>query len=174
MTATEPASGPATNPASGRSAGQAIVETLARRGVRRFYTVPGESFLEVLDAVEQTPGLQLISTRHESGAAFMAEAEGKLTGRPAVAMGTRAVGASNLMIGVQTAWEDSTPMIVLCGQVESNTLGRRAFQEVDLPTFFGSVSVHGETLHDPARAGEAAARAHWAATTARPRSRRGR
>ena len=168
MTATEPASGPATNPASGRSAGQAIVETLARRGVRRFYTVPGESFLEVLDAVEQTPGLQLISTRHESGAAFMAEAEGKLTGRPAVAMGTRAVGASNLMIGVQTAWEDSTPMIVLCGQVESNTLGRRAFQEVDLPTFFGSVSVHGETLHDPARAGEAAARAHWAATTARP------
>ncbi|MFN8079769.1 MAG: thiamine pyrophosphate-binding protein [Kineosporiaceae bacterium] len=154
--------------ATSRSAGQAIVETLARRGVRRFYTVPGESFLEVLDAVEQTPGLQLISTRHESGAAFMAEAEGKLTGRPAVAMGTRAVGAANLMIGVQTAWEDATPMIVLCGQVDSASLGRNAFQEVDLPTFFGPVSVHGETLHDPARAGEAAARAHWAATTARP------
>lgn len=151
-----------------RTAGQAIVDTLAARGVRRFYTVPGESFLEVLDAVEQHPDLQLVSTRHESGAAFMAEAEGKLTGRPAVAMATRSVGAANLMVGVGTAFEDATPMVVLCGQVEQSALGRAAFQEVDLPAFFAQVSVHGETLHDPARAGEVAARAHRAATTARP------
>jgi acetolactate synthase-1/2/3 large subunit len=151
-----------------RSAGEAIVRTLADRGVRRFYTVPGESFLEVLDAVEQDPGLQLISCRHESGAAFMAEAEGKLTGRPAVALGTRAVGAANLAIGVETAWEDCTPLIVLCGQAESGSLGRRAFQEVDLASFFGQISVHAETLVRADRAAEVAARAHWAATSGRP------
>ncbi|HET9653736.1 MAG TPA: thiamine pyrophosphate-dependent enzyme [Kineosporiaceae bacterium] len=150
------------------NAGEAIVETLAARGVRRFYTVPGESFLEVLDAVEQDPRLQLVSCRHESGAAFMAEAEGKLTGRPAVAMGTRAVGAANLAIGVETAWEDCTPLIALCGQVETGSLGRRAFQEVDLPAFLGQVSVHAETLLRADRAAEAAARAHWAATSGRP------
>jgi acetolactate synthase-1/2/3 large subunit len=116
-----------------RSAGEDVVEVLAARGVRRFYTVPGESFLEVLDAVERDSRLQLISCRHESGAAFMVEAEGKLTGRPAVA--TRAVGAANLSIGVLTAWEDCTPMLALCGQVETGSIGRRAFQEVDLPSF---------------------------------------
>lgn len=155
-------------PPMARSAGEAIVEVLAARGVRRFYTVPGESFLEVLDAVERDPRLQLISCRHESGAAFMAEAEGKLTGRPAVAMGTRAVGAANLAIGVQTAWEDCTPLLALCGQVETGSLGRRAFQEVDLPSFFGQISVHAETLLRADRAAEAAARAHWAATSGRP------
>ncbi len=122
----------------------------------------------MLDAVERAPGLQLISCRHESGAAFMAEAEGKLTGRPAVAMATRAVGAANLAIGVQTAFEDSTPLLVLLGQVDSAALGRGAFQEVDLPAFFAETSVHAETLHQPERAAEVAARAHWAATTARP------
>jgi acetolactate synthase-1/2/3 large subunit len=151
-----------------RNAGEAIVETLAARGVRRFYTVPGESFLEVLDAVEQDARLQLVSCRHESGAAFMAEAEGKLTGRPAVAMGTRAVGAANLAIGIETAWEDCTPLIALCGQVETGSIGRRAFQEVDLPAFAAQISVHAETLLRPDRAAEVAARAHWAATSGRP------
>lgn len=141
---------------------------LAARGVRRFYTVPGESFLEVLDSVERHPGLHLVSCRHESGAAFMAEAEGKLLGRPAVAMATRAVGAANLAVGVETAWEDSAPLIALCGQVETGSLGRRAFQEVDLPAFFGPISVHAETLLRADRAAEVAARAHWAATTGRP------
>jgi acetolactate synthase-1/2/3 large subunit len=150
-----------------RTAGQAIVETLKGRGVRRFYTVPGESFLEVLDAVDADPQLRLISCRHESGAAFMAEADGKLTGRPAVAMGTRSVGAANLSIGVQTAHEDSTPMLVLCGQVETSALGRGAFQEVDLPAFFAPITRHAETLYRPERAAEVAARAHWAATSGR-------
>ncbi len=99
------------------NAGDAAVEVLSRAGVRRFYTVPGESFLEVMDAVERHPELSLVSTRHESGAAFMAEADAKLTGAPAVAMATRGVGASNLAIGVHTARQDSTPMLVLheCG-----------------------------------------------------------
>src|SRR3712207_8295575 len=100
-------------------AGDAAVEVLARAGVRRFYTVPGESFLEILDAVEQHPELALVSTRHESGASFMAEADAKLTGAPAVAMATRGVGASNMSIGVHTARQDSTPMVVLLGQVET-------------------------------------------------------
>ena len=95
-----------------KAAGYVAAEVMARAGVRHLYTVPGESFLEILDAAEEHPDLSLVSTRHESGAAFMAEAEGKLTGRPAVAMATRGVGASNLAIGVHTARQDSTPMLV--------------------------------------------------------------
>src|SRR3712207_7996205 len=100
-------------------AGHLAVEVLARAGVRRFYTVPGESFLEILDGAERHPGVSLVSTRHESGASFMAEADARLTGIPAVAMATRGVGASNLAIGVHTARQDSTPMVVLLGQVET-------------------------------------------------------
>src|SRR3712207_3120075 len=91
-----------------RGAGLAAVEALARAGVRRFYTVLGESFLEILDVVEQHPKLSLVSTRHESGASFMAEADAKLTGVPAVAMATRGVGASNLAIGGATARESES------------------------------------------------------------------
>ena len=121
-------------------AGDAAVEVLSRAGVRRFYTVPGESFLEVMDAVERDPELSLVSTRHESGAAFMAEADAKLTGVPAVAMATRGVGASNLAIGVHTARQDSTPMLVLLGQVETTSLGREGFEEVDLPAFYAPIT----------------------------------
>ena len=95
-------------------AGWAVVEVLHEAGVRRAYTVPGESFLEILDAVERHPTISLISTRHESGAAFMAEADAKLTGVPAAAMATRGVGAANLAIGVHTAQQDSTPMLSSC------------------------------------------------------------
>src|SRR5262245_21199213 len=100
-----------------KSAAATVVDLLEQSGVARFYTVPGESFLELMDEIERRPGLTLISTRHESGAAFMAEADGKVTGRPAVAMATRAVGAANLSIGIHTARQDSTPMLVLLGQV---------------------------------------------------------
>src|SRR5215212_6007976 len=119
-----------------KKAGYVAAEVMALAGVKRLYTVPGESFLEILDAAEEHPDLSLISTRHESGAAFMAEADGKLTGRPAVAMATRGVGASNLAIGVHTAKQDSTPLLVLLGQVETDFLGKEAFQEVDLTAFY--------------------------------------
>jgi acetolactate synthase I/II/III large subunit len=151
-----------------RTAADAVVDVLADRGVRRFYTVPGESFLELIDAVSRRPGLRLVSCRHESGAAFMAEAEGKLTGIPAVAMATRAVGASNMAIGLHTARQDSTPLLALLGQVETERLGREAFQEVDLPRLLAEVTVHAETLHRPERASEVAARAYRLATTGRP------
>ncbi|MGO1266223.1 MAG: thiamine pyrophosphate-binding protein, partial [Microbacterium gubbeenense] len=86
----------------------AIADLLVEAGVRRAYTVPGESFLPLLESFDRHPELQVISTRHEAGAAFMAEADGKLTGTPAVVMGTRGVGASNLAIGLHTARQDST------------------------------------------------------------------
>ncbi|MCA1718690.1 MAG: thiamine pyrophosphate-binding protein [Actinobacteria bacterium] len=149
-------------------AGYAAVEVLARAGVRRFYTVPGESFLEVLDAVEQHPGLSLVSTRHESGAAFMAEADAKLTGTPAVAMATRGVGASNLAIGVHTARQDSTPMVVLLGHVETTFLGREAFQEVDLAAFYAPITKWAATVHRADRVAEFVERGLRIATSGRP------
>ena len=149
-------------------AGYAAVELLAEAGVRRFYTVPGESFLEVLDAVERHPELSLISTRHEGGAAFMAEADAKLTGVPAVAMATRGVGATNLAIGVHTAHQDSTPMVVLLGQVETALLGREAFQEVDLVAFYAPITKWAATLHRADRVAEFVERGLRIATSGRP------
>lgn len=150
------------------SAGAAAVKVLARAGVKRAYTVPGESFLEILDAVERHPEMSLISTRHESGASFMAEADAKLTGTPAVAMATRGVGASNLAIGVHTARQDSTPMIVLLGQVESTFLGREAFQEVDLPKFYAEITKWSATVPRADRIPEFVARGLRIATSGRP------
>jgi acetolactate synthase I/II/III large subunit len=153
---------------STRGAGSIVVEVLAQAGVRRFYTVPGESFLEVLDAVEQHPALSLVSTRHESGASFMAEADAKLTGVPAVAMATRGVGASNLAIGVHTAMQDSTPMVVLLGHVERHFLGREAFQEVDLAAFYAPITKWSATVHSADRLREFVERGLRIATSGRP------
>lgn len=150
------------------TAAETVIDLLEQAGVTRFYTVPGESFLELMDEVQRRPGLTLISTRHESGAAFMAEADAKVTGVPAVAMATRAVGAANLAIGVHTARQDSTPMLVLLGQVETDHLGKEAFQEVDLPTFFGEISLYGATVQRPDRAAEIVANALRASRGPRP------
>ena len=149
-------------------AGHLAVEALARAGVRRFYTVPGESFLEVLDAAERHPETALVSTRHESGASFMAEADAKLTGVPAVAMATRGVGASNLAIGVHTAMQDSTPMVVLLGQVETDFLDREAFQEVDLAAFYAPITKWSTTVHRADRLPELVARGLRIAISGRP------
>ena len=148
--------------------GRHLVHTLVAAGATRFYGVPGESYLEVLDAIEQHPDAQLISTRHESGASFAAEADAKVSGKPAVAMATRAVGAANLAIGVHTAHQDSTPMIVLLGQATTGNLGREAFQEVDLPDFFRQITKHSLTVHEPDRIAEYATRAVRIATSGRP------
>ena len=113
-----------------RTVGRYIADALRAAGVRYAFTVPGESFLGLLDAFEGA-GIRVIATRHEGAAAFMAEAHGQLTGRPAVCLGTRAVGGSNLGIGIHTALQDSTPMFAAIGQVERSRLGREAFQEID-------------------------------------------
>ena len=149
-------------------ASSVAVGVMAGAGIRRFYTVPGESFLGLLDAVETHPELSLISTRHESGAAFMAEADAKLTGVPAVVMATRGVGASNLAIGVHTAKQDSTPMLVLLGQVETSFLGQEAFQEVDLPNFYAEITKWSATVPRADRLAEFVARGLRIATSGRP------
>jgi len=129
----------AVEPAGPRTVGQFIADTLRSAGVRMAFTVPGESFLGVLDALEGA-GIRVVATRHEGGAAFMAEAYGQLTGRPAACLGTRAVGASNLAIGIHTARQDSTPMFALVGQVQRDFLGREAFQEVDQVATLGGLA----------------------------------
>src|ERR1700761_8558714 len=150
------------------TAAQAIIEILAAAGIGRLYTVPGESFLGILDAADADPRFSVISCRHESGAAFMAEAEAKLTGVPAVAAGTRGVGASNLAIGVHTAMQDATPMIVLLGQVETSFLGKEAFQEVDLPAFYRPITKWAATIGPARRAPDLVAQAFRRATSGRP------
>jgi acetolactate synthase-1/2/3 large subunit len=121
-------------------AADALVRVLRDRGVRFAFGVPGESFLGLLDALYDTPEIRLVPTRHEGGAAFMADAVGKLTGQPAICMGTRAVGASNLAIGIHTAHQDSTPLIALVGHVETPFRHREALQEVDLAGFLGHIT----------------------------------
>ena len=120
----------------GQTVGQMIATAMARAGVEWAFTVPGESFLGVLDALPGA-GIKVVATRHEGGAAFMAEAVGQLTGRPAAVLGTRAVGAGNMSIGIHAARQNSTPMIALVGQVKREFQGREAFQEVDLVESFG-------------------------------------
>ena len=118
---------------------QAVVEQLKREGVRFAFTVPGESFLSILDVLYDTDDIELVATRHEEGAAFMAEAVGKLDGRPALCMATRGVGSTNMGIALHTAFQDSTPMLAIIGQVETPYRSREAFQEVELAPFFAHI-----------------------------------
>jgi acetolactate synthase-1/2/3 large subunit len=148
--------------------GVAIADLLADGGVRHFFCVPGESFLEVIDGVDRHPDLRLVSTRHESGAAFMGEASAKVSGRPAVVAGTRGVGAANLAIGVHTAYQDSTPMVVMLGQADTGFLGREAFQEVDLPDFYRQITKWSVTAHRTDRIPELVAEALRVAQSGRP------
>ncbi|WP_218220312.1 thiamine pyrophosphate-dependent enzyme [Nesterenkonia sp. Act20] len=147
---------------------EVVADLLVEAGVRRIYTVPGESFLPLLEAFESHKDLRLISTRHEGGAAFMAEADAKLTGKPAVVMATRGVGAANLSIGMHTAHQDSTPMLALIGHVETAHLGNEGFQELDLEHFLGHVSTWSTTVHRSDRVADTVARALVRATTGRP------
>ena len=120
------------------SGGHALVGVLEACGVTHLFTVPGESFLPVLDAAGVSKQISLVACRHESGAAFAAEAFGKVTGRPAVCMGTRGPGAANLSIGIQTANYDGTPLVALLGLIPTAQQSSRAFQEFDLLSMFSS------------------------------------
>jgi acetolactate synthase-1/2/3 large subunit len=149
------------------SVGRAIAETLRAGGVRWAFTVPGESFLGLLDALGEV-GIRVVTTRHEGGAAFMAEAVGQLTGRPAMCLGTRAVGASNLAIGIHTAKADSTPMIAAIGQVERRLQGHEAFQETDIVATIGGLAKWAAEPRTAADAARVAAEAIRRATSGRP------
>ncbi len=133
---TAPASSP--RPTASRLAGHVLVECLLAQGADTVFGVPGESYLAVLDGLyEHRDRIRFVACRHEGAAAFMAEAHGKLTGRPGVCMVTRGPGATNASIGVHTAFQDSTPMILLVGQVASDQRDREAFQEMDYRHMFG-------------------------------------
>jgi len=150
-----------------RTGGQAVVQTLAAAGVRFAFTVPGESFLGVLDALHDAP-LRTIAARHEGGAGFMAEAVGQLTGRPAVCLATRAVGAANLAIALHTAHQDSTPLVAVVGQVPRAFRGREAFQEVDLVATFGRLCKAAVEVDDAERLAAETARMVALARSGRP------
>jgi acetolactate synthase I/II/III large subunit len=124
-----------------RTAAQVLVDSLIANGVRRVFCVPGESYLAVLDALADVGDqIQVVVCRHEAGAANMAEAEGKLTGRPGVCFVTRGPGATHASIGVHTARQDSSPMILFIGQVARADRAREAFQEIEYRHFFGSIA----------------------------------
>ena len=135
-----------------RTAGRFVADALRAAGVRYAFTVPGESFLGVLDALGDA-GIRVVATRHEGAAAFMAEAYGQLTGRPAACLATRAVGAGNLAIGIHTARQDSTPVIAIVGQVRRDLRGREAFQEAD---HVGSVGALAKWAAEPTTTAELA------------------
>jgi acetolactate synthase-1/2/3 large subunit len=154
-------------------AGHLLVECLIAQGVTHAFGVPGESYLAVLDGFHQHQDqIRFIINRQEGGAAFMAEAHGKLTGRPGVCFVTRGPGATNASIGVHTAFQDSTPMVLFVGDVASDTRDREAFQEVDYLSFFGP-STKGfakrvERIDDARRIPEYVARAFATALNGRP------
>ena len=133
------------------SGGQILAKTLAALGARRIFTVAGESYLPFLDAALDHPEFEIITCRHESGAGFMAEAHGKLTGAPGIAFVTRGPGVCNASIAIHTAKQDSTPLLVFMGQVRRWERGREAFQDVDVAAVFGSLAKDAFEIDDPAR-----------------------
>ncbi len=120
--------------------GEILIQTLAAEGVRHVFTVPGESFIAALDAMHGTESIRPITCRHEGAAAMMAEATGKLTGKPGVALVTRGPGAANAVSGVYVAHQDATPMVLLVGLPPRAANAHPAFQAIDLPALFGSIS----------------------------------
>jgi acetolactate synthase-1/2/3 large subunit len=131
---------PSTAAPSSTPGGRILVDELRVHGVDRIFCVPGESYLDVLDALCDAPEIELIVARHEGGAANMAVADGKLTGRPGICIVTRGPGATHASVGVHTAFQDSTPMILLIGQVNRRHRGREAFQEVEYRTMFAPMA----------------------------------
>lgn len=152
-----------------QSGGHLLVKCLQSLGATRCFGVPGESYLDVLDGLHDTQGaLDFILCRNEGGASFMAEAHGKLTGEPGICLVTRGPGATNASIGVHTARQNSTPMILFVGQVGRDLLGREAFQEIDYSAFYGTVAKWVVQIDNPARIPEVLSRAWTTALSGRP------
>lgn len=151
-----------------RTGGQILVDQLRIQGTDMVFCVPGESYLPVLDALHaEREAIKLITCRHESGAANMAEAYGKLTGKPGICMVTRGPGATNASIGVHTAFQDSTPMILFIGQVGSDFVEREAFQEIDYRRMFGEMAKWVAQIDRADRVAEFVARAYQLAMSGR-------
>ena len=150
-----------------RSGGRLVVDVLRVQGVERLYGVPGESFLEVLDALVDEPAMRFVATRHEGAAAMMADADGKMTGRPGVAIVTRGPGATNASAGVHVAAQDSTPLLLLIGLIGRGDRGREAFQEFDLASTFADAKL-ALTIDAADRVPEVLTRAIRTAMSGRP------
>jgi acetolactate synthase-1/2/3 large subunit len=152
-----------------RTGGQILVDALKLHGVDTAFCVPGESYLAALDALyDARDAIRLVVCRQEGGAAYMAEAYGKLTGRPGICLVTRGPGASNASVGVHTAFQDSTPMLLLVGQVARGHAEREAFQEVDFRRMYGPLAKWVGQIDDPARIPELVSRAFHTAVAGRP------
>jgi acetolactate synthase-1/2/3 large subunit len=153
---------------SALSGGQLVVGCLKAHRVEMAFSVAGESYLEILDALYDAPEIHLVTCRQEGGAAFMAEAYGKLTGTPGVLLVTRGPGACNASIGIHTAFQDSTPMIVLVGQVARHQIDREAFQEVDFRKMYAPLAKWVTQIDLAERIPELLSQAFQVATSGRP------
>lgn len=156
------------DPRNPRNGGQILVQALLQNAVDTVYCVPGESYLPVLDALVDAPAIRTITTRHEGAASNMADAYGKLTGRPGICFVTRGPGATHASNGVHTAKQDSTPMILFIGQVDSRFKGREGFQEVDYVQMFGGLANWVTEIDYQERIPEIVARAFSIAMSGRP------
>ncbi|HEY7731041.1 MAG TPA: thiamine pyrophosphate-binding protein [Gaiellaceae bacterium] len=150
-----------------RDGGRILVDQLALHGAELAFGVPGESYIAALDALLDSP-VRFVTCRHEVGAANMADAYGKLTGRPGICFVTRGPGATHAACGVHTAFQDSTPLLLLIGQVARDTLDREAFQEVDYRQMFAPLAKWVAQVEQAARLPELVARAFHVATSGRP------
>lgn len=150
------------------AAARLLVECLIEQGCDRVFTVPGESFLQVLDGLAQQDEIDVVTCRQEGGVSFMACADGAMTGRPGVAFVTRGPGATNASIGVHVAMQDSQPMILFVGDVDSHMRDREGFQEVDFAAFFGPICKWAARIDDADRIPEYVARAYATAISGRP------
>ncbi len=145
-----------------------LVDCLVAQGCDRVFTVPGESFLPVLDALRDKSSIQTVTCRQEGGVAFMACADGAMTGRPGIAFVTRGPGATNASIGVHVAHQDSQPMILFVGDVGRSMRDREGFQEIDFPGFFGPICKWAARIDQAERIPEYIARAYASAVSGRP------
>ena len=150
------------------SGGNILINCLKSLGTERIFAVPGESYLAALDALYDHTDIELITCRQEGGAAMMAEAHGKLTGKPGICFVTRGPGATNASAGVHIAAQDSTPLILFIGQVATDMMEREAFQEIDYRRFFSPVVKWAAQIDDPARIGEFVSRGYHTAVNGRP------
>ena len=157
-----------TTQANSRSGAEVLIDALKINAVERIFCIPGESFLAALDALYDRTEISLIVCRNEGGAAYMAEADGKLTGRPGVCFVTRGPGATNASGGLHVAMQDSTPMILLIGQIARKDIDREAFQEIDYRRMFSQVAKWVAQIDDADRIPEYLNRAFSVATSGRP------
>src|SRR3954465_1213196 len=155
-------------PLSG-TGGEILARALQAQGADHVFCVPGESHLPLLDALyDLRDQIRLVVCRHEGGAANMADAYGKLTGRPGIALVTRGPGATHASIGIHTAFQDSTPVVLLVGQARRDVLDREAFQEIDYRRMFGQLSKWVAQIDDARRIPEYVSHAFHTAMSGRP------